>query len=216
MLLYFLACTPDGSGENVKNLDNITIGQPVQCADPSAREEAKFDPIVLPMELIGEQPEDAGQYDGAGIAAADFDGDGFLDLFLPNTGPDQLYLGGVGGRLRNADERLPATALEPDRSTGASTADVDGDGDLDLFLADQGAAPEIWLNEGGTFVVATTGLADEGLHGVNGSFGDMDGDGDLDLFVLNHYEGPELHEGMLVGKMEVGHPDRLYENQGDG
>lgn len=212
MLLLVLACQPGPTSEN----GVLVSGAQVTCANPDARKSAPFDRIVLPEEVIGPQPSDAGQYDGAGTAVADFDGDGFLDFFLPNTDADQLYLGQADGTVVEASERLPARAQEADRSTGASTADVDGDGDADLFIADQGGDQQIWLNQGGTFETADLGVAGESWHGVNGTFGDMDGDGDLDLFVINHYEGPELPDGMLAGKMGPGHPDRLYENQGNG
>ncbi|MDP2306629.1 MAG: FG-GAP-like repeat-containing protein [Pseudomonadota bacterium] len=214
MLLLLAACTPKtepiGPG-------TLTEGERITCADPSARDAAPFDVVALPGEIVASEPQDdVGQYDGAGVAIDDFDKDGLLDLFLPNTGADQLYLGVTGGLFANADDRLPASALDGDRSTGASVADVDGDGDGDLFIADLGAPQEIWLNDAGRFIEFDSGVAGEGWHGVGGTFGDYDGDGDLDLFVINHYEGSELGEGMVTGNMPPGHPDALYENDGTG
>ncbi len=213
ILLLLYAC----SGEKVPApaVPGIELGEVVVCADPGARAGSPFEVVELPDQIVAAEPSDAGQYDGAGVSVEDYDGDGRLDLFLPNTGLDQLYLGSADG-LVNADDHLPERALEADRSTGTATADVDGDGQPDLLIADQGGAPQIWLNQGGVFEESDAGLGDEGLHGAGGAFDDFDGDGDLDLFLINHYEGGELADGMLTGNMPPGHPDRLFVNEGNG
>jgi hypothetical protein len=92
------------------------------------------------------------------------------------------------------------------RSTvGACWFDMDGDGDLDLFLADQsGAADAMFRNDGNAFVDVAPQLRmtgpprskDEG--GVGCAVGDYDNDGRLDVFVANY-----------------GH-NQLYHNNGDG
>ena len=72
--------------------------------------------------------------------------------------------------------------LSSGRAEGLALGDIDGDGDLDLFVARRG--PNIvWLNDGkGAFVAGpTVGSSDS--FGV--SLGDLDGDGDLDAFVAN-------------------------------
>ncbi len=187
----------------------------VECVAPDERALARFDSVELPGEIVPGEPAEGGQYDGGGMAVGDFDADGFLDLFLPNTGPDQLYVGSADG-LVNADDRLPAAGRLDDRSTGASTADVDGDGDFDLFVADQGGDQQIWTNDGGVFSESDAGVAGQAWHGIGGTFSDYDADGDLDLFAYAHYEGHELADGMVAGRMPLGHPDALYRNRGDG
>ena len=195
----------------------VQLGEEVTCANPVSRSEAAFDRALLPGEVVAVEPVgDVGQYDGGGVAVDDFDGDGFLDLFLPNTGTDQLFRGQAGGTFANGDGNLPASAADNDRTTGASAADVDGDGDRDLFLADLGAGNEIWFNEGGTFRPVETGIEATRWHAVGGSFGDLDQDGDLDLFVVNHYEGPELETGLFTGEFPSSHPNELWRNEGDG
>ncbi len=69
-------------------------------------------------------------------------------------------------------------------SHGVSLGDLDGDGDLDAFVANvSGQANRVWLNDGkGTFTSGQT-LGNSSSFGA--ALGDMDGDGDLDAFVAN-------------------------------
>ena len=62
-------------------------------------------------------------------------------------------------------------------------ADVDGDGDVDAFVATTGAN-ELWLNDGsGHFSSSGQALGTVESHGVE--LADIDGDGDADAFVVN-------------------------------
>ena len=68
-----------------------------------------------------------------GCAAADYDGDGDLDLYVTNYGPNRLYQNRGDGSF--ADVADLAGVDDSRWSTGAAWADYDGDGDLDLYLA---------------------------------------------------------------------------------
>ena len=70
-------------------------------------------------------------------------------------------------------------------SVGISLGDVDGDGDLDAFIANvQDQANKVWLNDGsGTFTDSGQSLGGSWSYDI--ALGDMDGDGDLDAFVVN-------------------------------
>ena len=85
-------------------------------------------------------------------------------------------------------------------SAGAAWGDVDGDGDLDLFLPHQEAPAQLWINDGGVFSEAAEarGVTLDGDTGIAAVFADYDNDGDQDLYVVN--DGP----------------NRLFENDGTG
>jgi hypothetical protein len=68
---------------------------------------------------------------------------------------------------------------------GAAWGDYDGDGDLDLYVSNDGQANKLMRNDAETFVDATSGpLGDTGA-GRSVAWGDYDNDGDLDLFLAN-------------------------------
>ncbi len=137
-----------------------------------------------------------------GGAVLDFDGDGDQDLFMVTSGgaPDRLYRNDGDGTF--TDVARTAGVARVHRGQGAAAADIDGDGDPDLFVTSHGPAGEprpgfhlLYRNDGPTgrggvvrFTeigrpagVAVTSAAIE--SGMGGSFGDYDLDGDLDLFV---------------------------------
>jgi len=70
---------------------------------------------------------------GCGVAAADFDGDGWTDIFVTNFGPNLFYRNKGDGTF---DEVARKVGLEaPAWNTGAAFFDADADGDLDVYIA---------------------------------------------------------------------------------
>jgi len=126
------------------------------------------------------------------IALGDVDGDGDLDLFVGNgvTLPMQnrLYLDdGTGFFTDVSGTNLPAV---PDRTAAIVLGDVDGDGDLDVFVGNGASVPEqsrLHLNDGtGVFSDVTATSLPALIHPTAAlALGDVDGDGDLDVFLGN-------------------------------
>lgn len=166
---------------------------------------------------------------GMGCAAADYDQDGDLDLYVTNYGPNVLYRNEGQGRFRDVGQ-----AAGVDRagwSTGASFGDYDLDGDLDLYVAQYlhfapervpprggmwkgvlvfagpsglpGAQDVLYRNEGqGRFrdVTRQAGVSQRTpTYGLSALFCDYDQDGDPDLYVANDSA-----------------PNFLYRNEGNG
>src|SRR5207249_282611 len=75
----------------------------------------------------------ANQRWGFGVAAGDFDNDGWTDLYVTNHGPNRLLRNNHDGTFTDVAERMGVAA--GGWSTGASFGDYDGDGRLDLFVA---------------------------------------------------------------------------------
>jgi hypothetical protein len=134
-------------------------------------------------------------YNGAGVAVGDIDNDGLPDLFFSgNMVSSRLYLN--KGQMRFDDITKAAGVTTTRWATGATMADVNGDGYLDIYVSVSGAAwskPEersnlLFINNRNrTFTeeAAKYGVADTSFttHAV---FLDYDGDGCLDLFLLNN------------------------------
>ncbi|MFN7802391.1 MAG: FG-GAP-like repeat-containing protein [Planctomycetaceae bacterium] len=127
-------------------------------------------------------------YDHAnGVAVADVDGDGRLDLYLPRqVGGNQLWRNLGGGRFEDITDQA-GVALQGRVSVSASFADLDNDGDADLFVTTTRHGNALFLNDGtGRFADVTreAGL-ESNTHSSSAEFFDYDRDGKLDLFVVN-------------------------------
>ncbi|MFE8072492.1 FG-GAP-like repeat-containing protein [Marinobacteraceae bacterium S3BR75-40.1] len=124
-----------------------------------------------------------------GVAMGDVDGDGDLDLYAANGSGTQNKLwindgSGLGGDSFTASDITGDTGT----SYSAVMADVDNDGDLDIYTANHQQQNRLWINDGLGDGGASFTAAD--IAGDTGStevpvMGDVDGDGDLDIYVPN-------------------------------
>jgi hypothetical protein len=124
---------------------------------------------------------------GTGIAVADVDGDGLYDIyFVSQTGGNELWKNLGGGKFRNITAE--AGVGVPGRiSISAAFADIDNDGDPDLFVTTVRGGNLLFENDGhGHFrdITREAGI-DGALHSSGAFFFDYDHDGLLDLYVSN-------------------------------
>jgi enediyne biosynthesis protein E4 len=158
------------------------------------------------------------------IAAADFDNDGWPDLFVANDGIDvYLYHNEHNGTFKEValTTGIALTANgNPMAAMCMSLGDYDNDGFLDLYVSDfQGAGDHIWHNDREGFLEEVSdraGLtaATQGVLSFGGGFFDYDNDGRLDLFIANGhvYQGvektaPNIHYKQI---------NSLFHNAGSG
>ena len=132
---------------------------------------------------------------GGGVALFDADADGFLDAYFLNGGRhafprgpraarNRLFLMGADGRFAEAPGALGLD--DAGYGQGVAVGDIDGDGDLDVHVANYG--PDALFRRdpaGHTDITTAAGLSD-GSWGAATAFLDFDADGWLDLFV-GHY-----------------------------
>jgi enediyne biosynthesis protein E4 len=158
-----------------------------------------------------------------GVAFADFDGDGWIDLYLANDRvPCDLFRNEGGGRFRNIGTRS-GTAFNRDGEVqggmGVAWGDFDNDGLLDLFVATYQSEPKsLYRNEEkGLFrdVSLPNGLAPANPYVAFGAgLVDFDNDGWLDLFLANgHVLGPVEQ---VDPSLSFRQPLQLFHNRGDG
>jgi hypothetical protein len=164
---------------------------------------------------------------GIGVAAADYDNDGNIDIYITCVGPNRLFRNLGGGKF--ADVSARAGVGDPGFSTTAAWFDYDNDGRLDLFVGNyvewstqtdqhctldgknksyctpqtyKGQSPTLYRNRGnGSFenVTDRAGLNDPAGKTLGVALLDYDDDGWMDLFVANDTEPNKLYRNNRNG-----------------
>lgn len=122
----------------------------------------------------------------------DYDNDSDLDLFVSNEGPEKvnLYRNDSNGVFTKITTGILANTKGDIMSS--SWADVDNDGDFDVFLSNYNGPNRILINLGAGDFRTDTLSTDTIPNAFGSSFGDVDNDGDLDLYVSNAFGGGKL------------------------
>ncbi len=174
---------------------------------------------------------------GSGVCFFDYDGDGDQDIYFVQSGPvpgtpgprptSILYRNDGKGHFTDVTAQAGVGNIGG-YGMGCAVADIDNDGDEDLYVTNFGGTVLYRNNGNGTFTDITkkAGVRD-GLWSESASFADYDTDGYVDLYVTNYvdftmdtpkwcgdhirkirtYCHPDAYEGV---------PDILYHNNGDG
>ena len=122
---------------------------------------------------------------GNSVSVADVNDDGLYDVYFTNQiGANQLWRNIGGGRFEDVTARA-GTAMEEAVSVGASFADMDNDGDADLFVSTVRFGNALFENDGtGRFTdISESAGVDRAGHSSGAVFLDYDRDGLLDLYV---------------------------------
>ena len=159
--------------------------------------------------------DDGMEQAGMGVGAGDFRLDGNLHIVKTHFAGDTPALYVNGGKGDFHDETMHSGLAVETRFVcwGVGVADLDNDGNPDLFLVTGGIYPEVkenyktprvlFRNLGkGQFeeLLGQAGPGVEARHSSRGcAFGDFDNDGDLDILIINHNEPPSLLRNDVTG-----------------
>jgi hypothetical protein len=151
---------------------------------------------------------------GSGVAAGDFNQDGLCDLyFCQLEGPNALYQNLGNWKFKNVTQEVSLENTDiscaKQYSTGATFADIDGDGNLDLIVTSLESTNRCFLNNGkGKFSEVSTQVGfNTNLGSTSIALADMDNDGDLDLYITNYRTSTYKDFGgdLLLHMNEKGH-----------
>ena len=141
-----------------------------------------------------------------GVGLLDFDGDGWLDVYLVQGGAfpadparpyagDRLFRNRGDGTFEDATERSRIAAMPRGFGHGVTVGDIDNDGRPDLFIT-RWRAYALYRNNGdGTFedVTERWGLGGDRDWPTSAALADLDNDGDLDLYVCHYLKWDAEH-----------------------
>lgn len=174
---------------------------------------------------------------GAGVGLFDYDGDGYLDIYLVQSGyldskptktapGNQLYRNRGDGTFENVTQKTGTG--DTGYGMGCACGDYDGDGLVDLYVTNVGPNVLYRNNGNGTFTAVTdrAGVGDDAWS-TSAAFVDFDSDADLDLFIVNYigwsldhdlacFSGQGARDYCSPNNYNAPAPDTLYRNNGNG
>jgi hypothetical protein len=166
-------------------------------------------------------------YNGGSVAVGDINNDGLQDLFFTgNMGQNKLYLnlGGLKFKDITSDAASGLAGRPGAWKTGATMADVNGDGLLDIYICYSGLGNadvrrnQLFINKGKNKFADKAkeyGLDDPG-YSTQATFFDYNNDGKLDMFLLNHNVKKinNIELAQVKGQTDELASNKLFENQG--
>jgi hypothetical protein len=225
-----------GSGQVIQKPATASKVTPVQLVDITPSTGIHFKHLSSPAsKYIVESMS-------GGVALLDYDGDGWLDIYMTNAPSVEMALEGKPAHSalyhNNHDGTFTDVAeaagvANPCWAMGAAVGDYNNDGRPDLVVSCFGGVVLYRNNGNGTFtnVTKASGLDKDKGWATGVAFGDYDGDGNVDLFVP-HYVDLNLKDLPRFGSTKTcqykgvavqcgprgltGSPDALYHNNGDG
>src|SRR5215467_6544620 len=161
-----------------------------------------------------------------GVATADFNGDGWIDLYVANDGqPNQLWINQRNGTFKDA-AFLSGAALgangEAKSSMGVDAGDFDNDGNEDLFITElTGQGADLFVNAGGGVFEersARAGLRQPTLPftGFGAAWLDIDNDGWLDLVTVNGAVTQNIDAAARRERFALQQHKQAFRNLGNG
>ncbi len=159
------------------------------------------------MELVTGISPVTDLFSSRNVSWSDIDGDGDLDLYVTNENGEKenLYRNNGGGSFEKMNDLVITT--EGFNTMSSSWGDIDNDGDLDLFLANDGSKNQLFRNDG-NFVftrMLTTDVSKVNAKSFSSAWADIDNDGDLDLFVTNAFQNGQRLKNNLYLNDGTGH-----------
>ena len=172
-------------------------------------------------------------YNGGGVATADFNNDGLLDVVLTaNMAPNRLYINKGDLKFEDVTPRAGINSKTADWCTGVTVIDINKDGFQDIFISRAGWFKDtekskltnlLFINNGDlTFTESAEkyGFTDQS-RSTQACFFDKDNDGDLDVYIINHpVKHTSFNQSTITGKVSYqdkgatySDSDKLYENQ---
>ena len=163
---------------------------------------------------------------GGGVAVGDINQDGLQDVFFTgNQVRDRLFINTGDLKFKDISDNA-GISNDKSWSTGVTIADVDHDGDQDIYvcrftyLENEKSANQLYINNGdSTFSEEATsfGLADKGFS-IQSTFIDFDMDGLLDVYIVNQPPSiPNIGNKLNYEQFsDILFSDRLYRNLGNG
>ena len=212
--------TDGGETDGGPGPSGVTLepGEIVVCDNPGDRAAAPFVAVEWGSAWNNQNHESSTSdpIAASGLTLEDFDGDGILEIYIPQVGDDQFFVRQSDGTYADeASTRLP-TGLDT-ASTAGTAFDVELDGDLDLLITRRVGGVSLLINDGsGHFSDGTdAAMLDGAAHpAVAATVADMDQDGDLDIFIITYRHCDMM--GWDPDNPYGDDPQALWENQGDG